>query len=283
MKRAILYIFFCFSTFSVFCQKDIDSTSTKDLSALYPDTVKYYLSHFALIGKNEISDETLIRYFNDWIDWSSVPDPVVDEILEHLYKNLDTLNKLYPLNYSILSSKMYFSTLVKNKRYAAYADNIIELVHSYYDAEENYYWSAKSKENKVSKSDIFQKIKSYGMILNLKSGNIEYKRINDLIYQYDPHNYVNLIFRANYFRNTLQFDEAINVLNNEIAGFDFDEEGNIINDYNPNSVNYFLALTYFDMGNMVMALETINYINMEEVNGYYWDIDKLRKKILDHK
>lgn len=267
---------------NAFCQKEIDTTETKDLSALFPDTVKYYISSLKSPGKDEISEETLVLEFEESIDLRGIPNIILYEILEVLFEKYETLNKLYPFNFKLLSKKLQWSTHLKNKRYETYTDVIIELVHAYYAVEENYYRSSINREDRIDKPYIYETIKQYGIILNQKSLLSEIKRINDLIYQYDSQDYTNLIFRANYFRNTLQFDQAIRVLN-DIGGYEFNEDGDVINNYNPNEVYYFLALTYYEMGDMEKALEAIDYMYTEDKYRVIYNDRDLRNKILNHK
>ena len=119
----------------------------------------------------------------------------------------------------------------------------------------------------------------YGQSLNGKELNNAFKKINDAINNYDETNYTNLIYRAIYFIDIEEYDEAIDILDYKILGFQVNDQGDVINNYNPFEVDYFLAIAYIKKGNKEKAMEYLDKIIAGE-SHFVINAQILKEKIL---
>lgn len=215
-------------------------------------------SKYLKIGKNETISEINILKLESKLSDNIIQASYDSTLTQIFYQNLDSLNKRYPYNFKFLSTFLYWSTELK--KYSDYSNRIIDLVNYYYtENQEKFYSNAKEREI-IEKISVYYNIMEYQNKLYYNSSKTEFKKINDEIYKHDKYNYTNLIFRADYMINSELYDEAIDILDNEIYGYELNDAGEVTNDYDPFEVDLFLAKAYMKKGNNEKAIGYLEQI-----------------------
>ncbi len=258
-------LLFSFFSMNLYCQSNIKNSNPKN---------------YFIISNDETTNENNLLKI-DSILVKNLGNSTYDSTITNLfYQNLDSFHKKHSYNYTILSKWLFWS--VKLKKYSEYTNKIIELVDFYYNENQENYYTNSTNNVLIEKRSLYSLIMEYGQTLNSKELHNAFKKINDNINSYDETNYTNLIYRANYYILNDEYDEAIDILNYKILGFQVNDKGEVTNNYNPFEVDYYLAIAYLKKGNKAKSIEYLDKIIAGE-SHFKINAQILKEKILKEK